>query len=92
VSATLAYLMMLPLSVWLLGSLFGLLDHDDRSTALRRVAWRSLPLLAFAVVLGSRAAMPIFAALTTVLILHTVWFLGVRMVLRRGWLAEPGED
>jgi hypothetical protein len=91
-SATVAYLVMLPLSVWLLGSVFGLLDHDDRATVLRRIAWRSLPLLALALAMGSQAAAPIIAALITVLIAHTLWFLISRMVLRRGWLGEPGED
>jgi hypothetical protein len=91
-TALLTYLVMLPLSVWLLGSVFGLIDHDDRATALRRIAWRSLPLLAFALVMGSRAATPIAAALLTVLIAHTAWFFGGRLILRRGWLAEARED
>lgn len=92
IASVLAYLALLPLSVWLLGSVFSLLDHEDRAVTLRRVAWRTLPLLGFALLMGSRAATLIVAALLTALVLHLIWFFGSRTALRRGWLAEPGED
>ncbi|MFU8818040.1 MAG: hypothetical protein ACNA7W_22045 [Pseudomonadales bacterium] len=88
----LIYLLLLPLFVWLLGSVLNLLDHEDRAATLRRIVWRSLPLLAFAVLLGSRVAAPMAAALVTVALLHVGWFLGTRLIIRRGWLSEPGED
>jgi hypothetical protein len=88
----LAYVLMLPLSVWLLGSIFSLLDHDDRASTLRRIAWRALPLLGIALVMGSNAARPMAAALATVVVLHVAWFLGARLILRRGWITEPSDD
>jgi hypothetical protein len=92
VTALLAYLVLLPLVVWLLGSVFSLLDHEDRTGTLRRIAWRSLPLLTIALLLGSAAARPVAAAFVTVLTLHVAWFFGVRLAIRRGWLAAPAEE
>jgi hypothetical protein len=91
-TAFLLYVVLLPLWVWLLGNTMALLDHDDYVATLGRVAWRALPLLAIALVLGSSAARPMIAALVTVLALHLAWFAGLRWVIRRGLLAEPPED
>jgi hypothetical protein len=88
----LVYLMLLPWVVWLLGSVFSLLDHEDRSATFHRIAWRTLPLLVCALVLGSSAARPMAAAFATVVGLQVAWFYTVRFVMRRGWLAEPSED
>jgi hypothetical protein len=91
-SAVFVYLMLLPWVVWLLGSVFSLLDHEDYSATFRRIAWRIVPLLVVALVLGSSAARPMGAAFATVLGLQFVWFYAVRLVIRRGWLAESGEQ
>jgi hypothetical protein len=91
-ASVLIYLLLLPLSVWLLGSILGLLDHDDRTAALVRIAWRTLPLLGLAIFMGSSAAPPIIAAMTTILVLHTAWSIGTRLILKRGWLSEPSEE
>lgn len=90
--SVLIYLLLLPLSVWLLGSILGLVDNDDRAAGLRRIAWRTLPLVGLALIMGSSAARPILAAMTTVMVLHTAWFFGTRLTLKRGWISEPSED
>jgi len=90
--ATVTYLILLPLSVWLLGSVFGLLDHGDRTAALGRIAVRALPFLGVALLLGERGAAPILSALLTATALYSVWNWGLRAAIRRGWLAGPAED
>jgi hypothetical protein len=92
IAALLIYLLLLPLSVWLLGSIFNLLDHEDRAATLGRIVWRTLPLVGLALIIGSSAARPIAAALSTVLVLHVAWFFATRLILKRGWIAEPSDE
>ena len=87
-----AYVGMLPLAVWFLASVFSLSDRGNRPAALRRIAWRGLPLLGLALILGSRTVAPLSSALATVLAVHVVWFLGSRTAIRRGWFASPPEE
>lgn len=91
-ATVLVYVLLLPVSTWWLGSVLGLLDEPDPALALRRVAWRSLPFLLAALLLGHRAAAPVAAAVATSLILHLSWSWGVQTATRRGWLlADPEE-
>jgi len=92
VTGLIVYLLLLPLTVWLLGSVLNLIDHEDRAPTLRRIVWRTLPFLGVAALLGSPVAQPMLAALITVVVLHGSWYFGSRLVIRRGWLSEPGED
>lgn len=91
-TATLLYLVLLPLSVWLLGAVFGLLDGGDQIATLRRIAWRLLPFGALAVAFGVDAAEPMAAALATVLVLQTATSMGLKLAVRRGWLSRDPEN
>lgn len=92
IAPIIAFLVLLPCSTWLLGSVLGLLDDPDRAAALRRVAWRGLPFLAAGLLLGTRAAWPAAAALATALIVHTVVSAGLRAAMARGWLTTSATD
>ena len=87
----LLYLALLPLSVWLLGSVFGLLDGGDPIATLHRIAWRLLPFGAVALAFGGAAAVPLAAALGSVLALQLGTSTGLRAAVRRGWLSRTPE-
>ncbi len=87
----LAYLLLLPASVWLLGAVFSLFDRGDRATVLGRIAVRGLPFVAVALVLGDRAAVPALAAAATVATAHVAWSWLSQAIVRRGRL-HPNED
>ncbi len=83
-TATITFMVLLPCSVWLLGSLLGLLDGADAAAALRRVAWRGLPFVAAALLLGRNAAWPALAAVAAALTLNAVVPGVLRTAVRRG--------
>lgn len=88
----LAFALLLPSSTWLLGCLFGLLDHRDPVATLRQAAVRVLPFVLAALLLGQRAVVPAVAALATALMLYVVWQQGLRTVMHKGWLRGGPED
>jgi hypothetical protein len=88
----LAFALLLPSSTWLLGCLFGLLDHRDPVATLRLAAVRVLPFVIAALLLGQRAVVPALAALATALTLYVVWQQGMRTVMQKGWLRGRPED
>lgn len=89
--SVLLYLALLPLSVWVLAGVFALLDGGSAYTATKRLAWRAVPVLLIAWLLGSTAAWPLLLALLTVLILHVGALGGLRTALRRGLLGTGTE-
>jgi len=89
--ATVAFLMLLPCAICLLGSVLGLLDRSDPSATLRRIAWRGLPFLVAGLALGPSAAWPALAAVLTALSLHVTVNMATRAAMRRGWLTSASE-
>lgn len=90
--SALAFCLLLPAAVWLLGAVFALLDRGDRGAALARVAIRGLPFVAVAMVLGQRAALPALAAVVTALAAHVIWSWLALTLLQRGSLARRAPD
>lgn len=85
-SAAAAYLVLLPCATALLGAALSLLDRAGTVPALRRLAWRGLPFLAAALLLGRAAALPALLAVLTALTVHVAAGSAIRLALRRGWL------
>ena len=88
----LTYLVLLPASSWLLGSLLSLRDTPDSAAALYRIARAGLPFLAMALLLGTAAALPALAALVTAVALHVAWSAGLPLAMRRGWLSNDRDE
>jgi hypothetical protein len=78
------YLVLLPLSVWMLAGAFALLDGGNRSSTFRLLALRLLPVVILVWFLGKGAVLPLACALLTVLTVHTLALMGTRWALRRG--------
>ncbi|MEQ8860054.1 MAG: hypothetical protein RIC56_15525 [Pseudomonadales bacterium] len=87
----LAYVILLPAAVWLLGAVFNLLDHANRPATLARIAVRLLPFVGVALLFGDRATAPIVGALISVLTAHIGWSFLARALVRSGWRRDPGE-
>ena len=79
--SVLVFLVSLPLSVWLLSHILGLLDEDAQTRPLIRIALTAIAVLTFLLLTERGLWVPMAGAFALVTVLHVAYFYAFRSAL-----------
>ncbi len=83
------FLVSLPMAVWLIAGVFGLIDQEDKVAALLRLSWRVLLAASIVIVAGHENSFWVAAAFVLVIVLHTaIYGLGRWLITTGRWITQ----
>ncbi len=83
------FLVSLPMAVYLLAGVFGLIDLEDKVAALLRLSWRVLLAAGIVILAGHQHSFWVAAAFATVIVLHTaIYSIGRWLITSGRWITQ----
>ncbi len=83
------FLLSLPLAVYILAGIFYVIDQDDKVAAVLSLGWRILLTVGLVMLAGYENRIGVAGAFAFVIVLHTLFSLGVRWLITSGrWISE----